>query len=215
MARIRCRNGETFPNTHTHASVAEVRQCQGAPSDWKRDPLKDKLSQVTPGQPSPAMPTPRDPNNVYVNPKGISAQLAAFRPLDRRDLPSETGAPMEAYRANPQPRVRVDPELESAVPPGRYAVEGDDGVLKFYKVDKPQSGTWAGRTFVSVQASDDWHPVRYATARAGILRKISADVKAAAIRYGKELGVCSVCGRTLTNPESIAAGIGPVCEGRL
>lgn len=38
-----------------------------------------------------------------------------------------------------------------------------------------------------------------------------ADPKAAAIAYGKETGICCVCARTLTNPTSIEAGIGPIC----
>lgn len=33
--------------------------------------------------------------------------------------------------------------------------------------------------------------------------------------YGRETGSCCVCARTLTNPDSIAAGIGPICSGRL
>lgn len=32
--------------------------------------------------------------------------------------------------------------------------------------------------------------------------------------YGKRTGTCMVCSRRLSNPESIAAGIGPVCRGR-
>lgn len=32
--------------------------------------------------------------------------------------------------------------------------------------------------------------------------------------YGKLYGRCMVCGATLTDPESIAAGIGPICAGR-
>ena len=38
-----------------------------------------------------------------------------------------------------------------------------------------------------------------------------ADPKAAAVAYGKETGVCCVCNATLTNKESIEAGIGPIC----
>lgn len=34
-------------------------------------------------------------------------------------------------------------------------------------------------------------------------------------RIGRRFGVCMICGRTLTNPESIEAGIGPICAGRL
>jgi hypothetical protein len=32
--------------------------------------------------------------------------------------------------------------------------------------------------------------------------------------YGKRTGTCCVCSRELTNPESIASGIGPVCASR-
>lgn len=38
-----------------------------------------------------------------------------------------------------------------------------------------------------------------------------ADPRAAAIAYGRETGSCSCCGRELSNPESIALGIGPIC----
>jgi hypothetical protein len=39
----------------------------------------------------------------------------------------------------------------------------------------------------------------------------AADPLTAAIRYGKISGSCSCCGRELTDPRSIEAGIGPVC----
>lgn len=32
--------------------------------------------------------------------------------------------------------------------------------------------------------------------------------------YGRQTGQCCCCGRALTNPDSIAAGIGPVCAGK-
>lgn len=34
----------------------------------------------------------------------------------------------------------------------------------------------------------------------------------AAVRYGKDTGECSCCGRELTNAESIRLGIGPICR---
>lgn len=39
----------------------------------------------------------------------------------------------------------------------------------------------------------------------------AADPKAAALRYAALTDECSVCGRLLTDPDSKAAGIGPVC----
>ncbi len=36
--------------------------------------------------------------------------------------------------------------------------------------------------------------------------------EASAVAYGQRFGICSCCGRTLTNPESIELGIGPICR---
>jgi hypothetical protein len=106
---------------------------------------------------------------------------------------------------------------------GRYAVEVD-GVYKFLKVDNIQEegNYWNGWVFVKIQASDEWHKLGAQRPHSGAysgkspeyLRLVLADPKAASIAYGRELGVCGVCGRTLTDPESIAKGIGPICEGR-
>lgn len=100
------------------------------------------------------------------------------------------------------------------VPAGRYAVDGEDGTLKFYRVRKVEKGKWAGWTFVDVQASSDFYPIRGLKAVRPILTKIAEDPREAAVRYGQELGRCCICGRTLTNDVSRHYGIGPVCAGR-
>ena len=46
------------------------------------------------------------------------------------------------------------------------------------------------------------------------LRDALVDPLAGAVAYGRETGSCSCCGRELTDPVSIAAGIGPICAGR-
>lgn len=43
------------------------------------------------------------------------------------------------------------------------------------------------------------------------LVEIDADVTQAAVDYGRATGQCCCCGRLLTNPTSIEAGIGPIC----
>lgn len=43
------------------------------------------------------------------------------------------------------------------------------------------------------------------------LQKIAANPSQVAKDYGKRVGICSCCGRELTDPNSIAAGIGPIC----
>jgi hypothetical protein len=170
-----------------------------------------------------------DPRNVYLNPKGVPALIAGFEPmidepLTRTPQPRAASASLRSVRPDPMPETtaklaerfrsnRVDPELEARVPAGRYAVVTPLGT-KFYRIDKPVKGSWKGWTFVKVQASDDLYPVRSVAQRTQVLEAIAADVLGASQRYGRELGVCGVCGRTLTDPDSRARGIGPVCESK-
>lgn len=101
------------------------------------------------------------------------------------------------------------------IPAGRYAVENAEGVLRFYEVDRPEPPSrWAGRTFVSVLASDERHPVKGEGGRA-VLAKIAEDPRSAMLRYGHEIGACGRCGKLLTDEESRRIGIGPVCIGKL
>jgi hypothetical protein len=72
---------------------------------------------------------------------------------------------------------------------------------------KRKNGTYLGKvvgqTFSAGQdATDDDKTA---------LRIIADNPAEAAERYGKTTGECSCCGRELTDPASIAAGIGPVC----
>ncbi len=102
-----------------------------------------------------------------------------------------------------------------AVPAGRYALKGIDGDWKFYKVDKPDEGRWKGYTFLKVLASEEEHRVKGIEAELTILLKIGADAAEASRAYGREIGACGICGRTLTNPDSIADGIGPICSSKM
>jgi hypothetical protein len=43
---------------------------------------------------------------------------------------------------------------------------------------------------------------------------LAADPHTAAVAFGKEYGKCAVCAKELSDPESVARGIGPVCAGR-
>lgn len=100
------------------------------------------------------------------------------------------------------------------IPAGRYAAEREDGVLAFYRLDRPTEGRWAGYAFLSVQASDELHPIKGHAAKEAILSKIAEDPAGAARRYGQEIGSCAICGRTLTDETSREYGIGPVCRER-
>ena len=100
------------------------------------------------------------------------------------------------------------------VPEGRYALDAE-GVVKFYKVDRPEKGKWAGWVFVKALASDNEYPIRNNAEKARILGEIAADVQGAFARYGLEIGACGVCNRTLTDEDSRARGIGPVCMEKM
>lgn len=107
----------------------------------------------------------------------------------------------------------------------RYAVDNAEGEATFIRVDRVTDGKWAGWVFVKQviggmeerdfprigsQRPDDAYKGTFES----LLRKVLADPVTAAQRYGLELGECSVCGRTLTDAESRAAGIGPKCAAR-
>lgn len=47
------------------------------------------------------------------------------------------------------------------------------------------------------------------------LQAFGRDPRGHMMRYGHATGVCGVCGRGLSDPESVALGIGPICAGKL
>lgn len=108
------------------------------------------------------------------------------------------------------PQETVAPVTAATVPNGLYALERE-GAVKFYEVRTPTEGKWAGYTFVDACASDDRWPIKNRDARQEVLSLIADDPEAASIRYGRTIGRCGRCNRTLTDEHSRAAGIGPEC----
>jgi hypothetical protein len=93
-----------------------------------------------------------------------------------------------------------------------FAVE-IDGTTKFYRI-KP--GTKPGWWWVDAQASDAMYPVRNVATKTAIIKAITDHgVTACMEAYGRLIGSCGRCGRTLTDETSRAKGIGPDCEGKM
>ena len=68
----------------------------------------------------------------------------------------------------------------------------------------------------SVEGSEDYHVrFEYAPGAVSVLRASDRMTLEEAKEFGALYGTCCVCGRTLTDEVSIAAGIGPVCGGRI
>jgi hypothetical protein len=103
------------------------------------------------------------------------------------------------------------------VPPGRYAVRSRTGSndLDFFEVKRPEDGKWAGYTFVErIIGGRDNVPVRGIAARRALQAIESAGFDEAKLLAAQELGLCSECGRHLTDEESRKLGIGPTCRNK-
>jgi hypothetical protein len=101
------------------------------------------------------------------------------------------------------------------VPEGHYAVPSRTGNndLDFWRVDRPQTGSYAGRTFVKriIGGRPDQN-VRRDEVRAALEAIVAAGIEEAGTRYGQEIGQCRVCNRHLSDEESRRLGIGPDCR---
>lgn len=138
-----------------------------------------------------------------------------FEPINVTNSPAATPYP----KATPVSKFRETANRLPNVPKARYAIRSLDfekgtDHYSFYVVEKPTQGRWEGYTFIRQQAGSEYFSVPFGRSLP-ILEAIAHDPEEALRAYGRELGECGVCGRTLTNPESIAAGIGPICAGRL
>lgn len=109
----------------------------------------------------------------------------------------------------------------SALPAGKYAVPGGDTRLKV-QIDNVATGKWANWIFVS-DGAEYGQRKRYGSQKPGAtykgdiidqLRLIAADPRAASAAYGRLTSKCGVCGRPLEDAESVARGIGPICNGK-
>lgn len=102
--------------------------------------------------------------------------------------------------------------MNLGVKTGRYAIPGPDGALRFYSVKRVEDDAGNPKAcWVDVWASDARYPIRALPQRLEILREIASDPDAGP-RFGREIGRCYVCGRTLTDETSRALGIGPICR---
>lgn len=132
-------------------------------------------------------------------------QIAWLRDVDFALIPKKRASDVISTLI-PLPWAKRDAANMPDVPDGRYAIPKEDGTLMFYSVKK---GDFV--TFVDVWASDARWPVKDSKERWRILSAIKTDPDAGP-RFGREIGRCYVCGRTLTDETSRALGIGPVCR---
>lgn len=131
-------------------------------------------------------------------PAPVVAHLITVAPVDMDDV---------SYDAWRDHLAAVDAVTE----PGMYRLP--DGNLAKVVVAKTSGKPYAKRLVVLQGESKGTFEYE-----AGLIRRLSnADRLSVdeAAAFGHKYGMCCVCGATLTDPKSIAAGIGPVCAGRV
>lgn len=106
------------------------------------------------------------------------------------------------------------------VPFERFATTGEDGSTDFWRVFEYTRQS-DGRTFLTLRhvvggtGESGVFTKMAPEAMVTVARKIHAQgIKESAQRYGRELGRCSDCNRTLTDAMSREMGIGPVCRNK-
>jgi hypothetical protein len=146
---------------------------------------------------------------------------------------NEAARALDTYRSR-KPAERTservsafDTSVIKSIPAPQYrgAIHNESGnEISFWQIDRPTEGRWAGWAFIKQQVGPSLNRagcIRPDGSQAGLtgpamraLKIIAKDPEAAAVLYGKELGVCAMCGKTLTNDESRERGIGPICAGK-
>jgi hypothetical protein len=191
---VKCGNG------HVHETVAEVRACFGfGGSSSKQQYRSNKYAGtcVTCGitVPPEAGRIDRNANN-----KWVTFHLPG-------QCPQKTDAP--AFQA---PGIEQD---FSQIPRGHYATKSISGNndFDFWRVDRPEQGAYAGRTFVKriVGGKPDLNVSK--STRIGALGAILREgIDVCGFRYGQELGKCRHCNRHLTDELSRSLSAGPECR---
>jgi hypothetical protein len=85
-----------------------------------------------------------------------------------------------------------------------------------------EGSQWAGMVFVragdkklgAIKAGAFKRRFECGDAETAAVIEACQDPGKAAVAFGKAWGICTVCGRTLTDDESIARGIGPICADK-
>jgi len=127
----------------------------------------------------------------------LNALLASGQ-LDR----ARASAAISRIQLVPRPSHRPEERSALSFPDGRYALETEGtGSVRFYAAHHNQ---------VFALSSDNELPLSRPEEER-VSAAIASDPLGATKAYGYHVGRCGSCQRTLTDPESISLGIGPVC----
>lgn len=198
-----------------HPSVADIRACY----EHAGKPTINTTTLPPPG--APAWP-PSDKQLDY---------LMAMQ--DEKELPENHEPHERAYWAGKEKdevsaqisllltypwkgrRASDNQKREYTMPEGRYALQDDDNVWRFYEVSRSDKPRWKGYTFIKmlVGAPGAYNKVdlKSQSRRYAVLDIIEGNAKQAMVDYGLQSGVCGRCASPLSDPQSLERGLGPKC----
>lgn len=110
---------------------------------------------------------------------------------------------------------------QAGIPSPTMRIEGFKLTLAQKYANKIWLADSKGNLYGNLFFPDDAKPTLTLTQDIELIDRVCRDIWNAlqnplesATQYGRKIGHCAICGLTLTNAESIARGIGPICAGK-
>jgi Family of unknown function (DUF6011) len=232
MASIKCGNCKG-----THGSVADVRACYASAGNDKAEYAKREAAQERAAyqakmeRDDALMPVQRRNPETLADRMGATAFVPASEKQvkyiadlrSQRNIPatstdgwSKQQASEEISRLLKLPKVDKKTGRDEEPEDGMYYVPEAEGPGHVYKVYKMVHGS--GRQGVKqlvIQDGSKKGSFRYIGLAINKLPKNAKRMSLVEAKaFGRLYGFCIKCGATLTDEDSIAAGIGPICAGK-
>lgn len=222
---INCRNRESWPNTHAHNTVDEVRRCWLSPAapvaaSSPPPPTVPVIPPVVTHPPGTRMISPGQ--KKYINDLGSRWEVQWTYAEASAHISSILGRP-KVDKMETDPRLKMIEGMIDMIPDGYYATAKDEGGhVDFLRISRPTRGRFAGTVKIQTEHSEQWRErmVRWASGKWSVydssviepLMLVIADHKTCARRYSIELQSCCVCNKLLTDDRSRHYLIGPICD---
>ena len=140
----------------------------------------------------------------YLEALRASKDIDTMGPIPADLTVGKASEAIEWLKARPY-AVKAEPVIVRPTEPGMYAATAD--TTRIFRVKQAK----VSRKLYAVELIDGaWEFTSWTN-----VPELSRMTPEQARFYGRQTGRCVICQRELTDPQSVVAGIGPVCAGRL
>lgn len=201
---VKCGNRQSpWPSPHYHVGSGEVRECYAASGRFAG---AMKVTNSSTGQTALM--------SSYAGADVIGRASNDLMRAMEKDEP-KTAEPESPSKGGGDVMDRVLGVRWGSIPVGGsgygyYAIEEQDRI-RFFRVERPTKGKWAGRTYIKEQASAAFYPIEPKARGYALLTQIATDPEQAGRLYAETLRKCTRCNRPLTLEESRERGMGSDC----